>query len=194
MTGKELRKYGLVVLTGNTNPADEKIVTYMDELARNDFTTGIEMWEFMLSTYAEKLGSQEIAGNIEGRLFETLQRVSDARLRQTLGSNPQLLKLVYNQSITAASGANLAYLTSLVLTSKIDAADEILKLIATNKTGDFNTRMTTIIDDVFETQCRKNATRVPSLNRKQTMLLLEYALKMKGPQKAVLTQRIKELG
>jgi len=194
MTGKELRKYGLVVLTGNTNPADEKIVTYMDELARNDFTTGIEMWEFMLSTYAEKLGSQEIAGNIEGRLFETLQRVSDARLRQTLGSNPQLLKLIYNQSITAATGANLAYLTSLVLTSKIDAADEILKLIATNKTGDYNARMSTIIDDVFETQCRKNATRVPNLNRKQTMLLLEYALKMKGPQKAVLTQRIKELG
>ena len=192
MNSKELRKYALVLEIGKSAATDGRVVSLFEELARNDFQTAVEMWEYMLTTYSAHLSSPDVAEILEGKVFETFSNVSDARLKSTLGNNPQLLKLIYS-SVTAGSGGNLAYITSLVMGGKIDAAGEILKLVSLNKTPDYNTRMQAIVDDVFEAGCRKSGTRVPSLNRKQTMLLLEYALKMKGPQKNIMSQRIKEL-
>jgi len=192
MTSKELRKFSLIVEIGNCAPTYEGIITLFEELARNDFQTAIDMWEFTLTTYAPQLSRPEVAQLLETRLFDVFANVSDARLKAALGLNPQLVKIIYS-SVTAATLGNLAYITNLVMGGKVDAAGEILKLVSLNKTPDFNTRMQAIVDDVFEAGCRKSGTRVPTLNRKQTMLLLEYALKMKGPQRNVMSQRIKEL-
>ncbi|MCL2586662.1 MAG: hypothetical protein FWE31_00295 [Firmicutes bacterium] len=192
MNSKELRKYTLIVEIGNCAPTYEGIIKLFDELARNDFQTAIDMWEFTMTTYAPQLSKLEVSQLLETRVWEVFSSVSDARLKTNLGNNPQLLKLIYS-SVTAATAGNLAYITHLVMGGKIDAAGEILKLISLNKTPDYNTRMQAIVDDVFVAGCKKSGTTVPSLNRKQTMLLLEYALKMKGPQKNIMSQRIKEL-
>jgi len=193
MTAKELKKYSLIIALGAMEAQDENILVYFTELAGNDFQTAFEMWEWKLGANANALADPAIAYNLETRVFGAFQNTSDSRLRQLLPSSPQLLKLIYNNSATAASAGNLAYLSSLVLTNKVEPADEIFKLIATNKTGDYAERMKIILDDIFQTYCAKNNTKVASLNRKQQMLLLEYALKIKGPNKNLLVQRIKEL-
>jgi len=195
MTNKEIRKYDLIIEIGKTHPADDGIVTLFRELATNDFVSAFEMWEYMLGKHVATLASSEISDNIEGRMLSMFLDVSESRTKQMLLDNPQLLKLIYTNASTCASGENLNILTQLIVASKVDKADEILKLVGANKNTNMNfgDRMKAIIDDVFNVVCTKSGTKVPNLNRKQTMMLLEHALKIKGPNKALLVQRVKEL-
>ena len=196
MNAKENKKYELIVRIGNTLPEDPALVGMFVELAAIDFTTAIEMWEYMMNLYATDLSKVDIALNLERGIYAAFSAKSDARLRQHLGESPPLLKSIYSSSATAATEGNLAYLVSLVLNSKIDAAGEVFRLISVNKNSnlDYGERMKSIIDEIFRTYCAAKGVAVPSLNRKQTMLLLEYALKIKGPNKNLLVQRVKELG
>ncbi|MCL2755565.1 MAG: hypothetical protein FWE45_00755 [Firmicutes bacterium] len=194
MNAKELKKYNLVIQIGNTDPSSPQMVALFAELSGNDFQTAFEMWEYVMSLHADKLSREQFALNLEREIFNSMMVRSESRTKQLLGESMPLLKLIYNQSATSATAGNLAYLTSLVVASKLDDAGEIMKFIVTNKSTDFAERMRAILDDVFEASCKKSGLRVPSLNRKQQMFLLEYALKVKGPSKNVLAQRIKELG
>ena len=196
MNAKELKKYELVIRIGNTLPEDGKIIDLFSELAGVDFTAAVEVWTYMLNTYASELSQWNLAQNLEGNIFSLLSSKSDAKLKQMLGDSPTLGRLIYSSSATSCVGGNLAYLTGLILGSKIEQASSVLQMVAANKNTnmEFGERMKLVLDDVFTTYCAKNSAKVPSLNRKQTMLLLEYALKIKGANKNLLVQRIKELG
>ena len=196
MNVKELKKYELIVKAGSLDVADESLMGFMAELAAVDFQTAFEMWEYLLTVHGSRMSDVVVSYNAEAKVFEALQKVSDTKLRQLLACNPTILKLIYTTCATGGTASNLSYLTSLILGSKIDVADEILKLLLSNKNAnmDFGDRMKLVVDDVFNTYCAKNNVRVPNLNRKQIMLLLEHVLKVKGANKALLTQRIKELG
>ena len=195
MNAKELKRYELIIALGAGQVGGGEFFSNINELVKNDYATAFEMWEYLMTVNTNKLGDPGFAAVLESGMFQLLFGTSESKFRQLIAGNSQLLRLIYAQSATAGSGTNLSYLTSLVLGSKIDAADEILKLVAVNKSPnmDFGARMQAIIDDVFNTYCAKNNAKVPNLNRKQTMMLLEYVLKIKGPNKNLLVQRIKEL-
>jgi hypothetical protein len=53
--------------------------------------------------------------------------------------------------------------------------------------------MRAVVDSAFNQSCVKSQTRVPQFNKKQKALLLEYIEKIKGPNKALLLQRMKEI-
>ena len=195
MNAKELKRYSLIITIGTMQPHDPTLPGLFAELAANDYVTAFEMWEYMMTLHSGWLNDVAVSTNLESNIWNVMQRASEARLKQLLPESAPLMRLIYANSATGAMNGNLAYLTALILGSKIDQADEILKLVTANKNTnmDFGDRMKTIIDDVFNVYCTKNNTKVPSLNRKQTMLLLEYALKIKGPNKNLLVQRVKEL-
>jgi len=193
MNSKELRKYSLIIQIGNTDPSTPHVLPLFEELAVNDFETAFEMWEFYMSTHVNMLSNEQVSINLERGIFNILKNRSESKMRQLLSESAPLLKLIYNTAKTSATDSNLAYLSSLVVASKVDEAGEILKLVVTNKNTDFASRMTAILDDVFVALTKKSGSNVPSLNRKQQMFLLEYALKVKGPSKNVLVQRIKEV-
>ena len=196
MVAKEYKKYDLIIKIGNTLPEDTSLPAMFGELATIDFGAAVEMWEYMLNLHVAELQRVVISHNLESRVYDVLMSKSEVRLKQALTESAPLARLIYTSSATSAIGGNLAFLASLVLTNKIEQASELLKLVVANKNTniDFGDRMKLILDAVFDTYCAKNNTKVPSLNRKQTMMLLEFALKIKGPNKALLVQRIKELG
>ena len=195
MTAKEMKVYDLIVKIGNSLPEDANVPTLFGELAALDFTRAFEMWEYMMVTYSCELEDMLVAEKLERRVFEVLSERSEPKLKQLLADATPLLKAIYTSSATAATGGNLAYLCGLIMNSKIDAATEILKMVASNKNTniEYGERMRAILDETFAMYCAKNNTKVPSLNRKQGMMLLEFALKIKGPTKNLLVQRIKEL-
>ena len=195
MNAKELKKYSLISEIGNSDVGDSKLPALFKELGAIDFVVASEMWEYMLTTHVARLFDIGVSSNIEGEIFATLLKISEVKTKTLFTENPTLLKLIYGSASTSAMGENLDFVTGLILGSKIDAADQILTFVAGNKHAnmDFGDRLKAIIDNVFETYCKKTGARVPQLNRKQTMLLLEHALKVKGPNKALLSQRIKEL-
>ena len=79
-------------------------------------------------------------------------------------------------------------------TFALPEAEEIMRLVKSNPTGDFSDRMKAVVDATFAMSMEKTGTKKPVLNRKQTALLNDFISKMKtGPTKNLLTQRLKEI-
>jgi len=76
-------------------------------------------------------------------------------LRSSVLSSSPLSKLVYGVSPSGCTGASLTFLASLIVASKISEAEEILKNVKNNPTGDFSDRMKSVVDKVFELSMNK---------------------------------------
>ncbi len=181
MNNKDLRKYDLVVEIGNQGGA-----LAMKELAALDFNLAVDLWEYKMLKDIHTFVGEDI--------FAVLESVSESKLRASVLGNPALQKLIYGVSEESCSGANLQFLASLIVTSKITEAEDILKMIKNNPTGDFAERMHAVVDAVFALSMGKTGTKKATLNHKQTILLFDFVSKMKaGTTKNLLTQRLKEL-
>ena len=195
MNTKGYRKYQIINELSKTNPSDRAVVDMLSELANIDFTTAFEMWEYVLSLHQSELSRAEIAENLEDRVFEMFTGVSETKTRALLVESLPLIKLVYGNAVTAGTGVNLTFVVNLILSSKVESAEEILRAMKSNsaKGFDYGDTMRRIVDLTFTTYCAREDVKKASLNRKQSALLLEYVGKIKGPNKMLLTQRIKEL-
>lgn len=181
MNNKDLRKYDLLLQIGNQGGAEA-----MRELASLDFAVAVELWEYKLTKDINAFAGADV--------FAILESISEAKLRAAVLGNSALIKLIYGVSPESCSGANLRFLASLVVTSKINEAEEVLKAVKNNPTGDFALRMQAVVDSVFELSMGKTGTKKATLNHKQTILLFDFVSKMKsGTTKNLLTQRLKEL-
>jgi hypothetical protein len=181
MIAKELRKYDLIIEIGNVSGVEN-----LRELAANNFAAAVDMWEYKMTKDINAFGAFDVFGMLES--------VSETKLRGAIADNAALLKLLYGVSGQSCTGANLGYLAGLIIGSKIDAAEEILKLFKSNQTGDYGKRMNAVVDSVFGMSMAKTGSKKATLNHKQTILLFDYVSKMKsGTIKSLLTQRLKEL-
>jgi len=179
MNNKQTRKYELIIAVGS---GGENFMTNLAELCAMDFATAFEMWEFDLA----RGGDATVNG------FNLFHSVSELKTRQLFCESLPLQKLVYS-SKQASNPTLIEFLANLILAGKLDTADECLSKLRTNTHIDFNDIMRTVVDTTFALSCQKNGTRVPVLNKKQKTLLIDYIDKIKGPNKALLTQRMKEI-
>ena len=177
MNQKQTTKYELIAKI-----ATEPTIADIMRLTEIDFNTAFEMWEFALARGA-KLAA-------EGLKF--FLQASESKTRTLLCESTPLQKLIY-QSPCAQTPTCLDLLANLILQNKLDCADECLQRLRTNTHLDFNEIMRTIVDTTFRLYCQKNAVVVPQFNKKQKTLLLDYINKIKGPNRALLLQRMKEL-
>lgn len=181
MNNKELRKYDLMVQIGNQGGT-----MALQELAGLDFNMAVDLWEYKMTKDINTFNGDDV--------FAALEQVSESKLRAAVLGNPALLKLIFGSSDSSCTGANLNFLASLIVNSKINEAEEILKMVKNNATGDFSERMKAVVDTVFELSMGKTGTKKATLNHKQTILLFDFVSKMKtGTTKNLLTQRLKEL-
>ena len=181
MNNKEVRKYDLMVQIGNQGGAPA-----IKELATIDFNLAVDLWEYKMLKDINAFAGEDI--------FELLESVSESKLRALVLGNPALQKLIYGVSEDSCTGANLKFLASLIVASKITEAEDILKMVKNNVSGDFAQRMMAVVDAVFALSMGKTGTKKATLNHKQTILLFDFVSKMKaGTTKNLLTQRLKEL-
>jgi hypothetical protein len=156
------------------------------ELGGIDFNAAVEVWEYKLTKDVNSFGAIDV--------FGILESISESKLRAAVLNSSGLSKLIYGLSPQSCTGANLTFLSSLVVNSKIAEAEEIFKNVKNNPTGDFSERMKAAVDRVFELSMGKTGAKKATLNHKQTILLFDFVSKMKaGPTKNLLTQRLKEL-
>jgi len=181
MNQKQLRKYDLIIEIGNLGGVER-----LRELAGLDFDVALDTWEYKLTKDINAFGALDVFGMLSG--------VGEAKLRAAVVGNTALSKLIYGASAQSCTGANLTFLASLIVGSKITEAEEILRSVKNNPTGDFSDRMKAVVDMVFSLSMAKTGAKKATLNHKQTILLFDFVSKMKtGPIKSVLTQRLKEL-
>ena len=193
MNSKDIKKYTLINQILNEQSQNEDIVEWIAELAGIDFTVGFEVWEYMMHAHQKFLTSQVVSINMETKIFAMFNNLSETKTRQLLLASDPLIRLIYGACATSCTGLNLAALVGFILSAKLEAAEVALAAVRSNTTGDFGDRMRIIIDSVFKTYCESKGVKKCELSRKQSALLLDYCAKIKGPNKMLLTQRIKEL-
>jgi hypothetical protein len=193
MNSKDIKKYSLInqILTSKVDAPQMPVL--INELGVIDFGVGFEVWEYTLGTFQKDLADNCIAENLERQVFENFLTQSETKTKQLLAASDPLMRLVYGACATSCTGKNLEVLVGYILAGKIDTADTILNAVRSNPTGDFGERMRVIVVSVFETYCQIKGVKKCELTRKQSTLLLEHINKIKGPNKMLLTQRIKEL-
>ena len=194
MNAKDIRKYNLITAIANAAADDAQIVSWFSELTAIDFAVAFEVWEYKLGLLAADGPTNEnVCKNIEETVFANFQKASEVNTRRLFCESLPLFKLVYGHCVTSCSGTNLGFLTGLILGGKLDAADEALRAARLNETEDFGERLRAVVDSVLSTYCAKNGVKKAELNKKQSTMLLDHIEKVKGPNKAILRQRIKEL-
>ena len=179
MNQKTVRKYELITKIAN---GDDGVMQNLRELCEIDFQTAFEMWEYAM------LHDQAIA--VAGLDF--FNSVSETKTRTLFCESLSLQKLIYS-SAEASDPKLIDYLVNLILINKLETAGECLARLKTNTNIDFNELLRTIVDTAFAVNCKKNDVLVPSFNKKQKTLLVEYITKIRGPNKALLLQRLREL-
>ena len=193
MNTKDIRKYTLIAKILNEPMQNEIITSWLTELAGIDFTVAFEVWEYVLHASQELFKDQKLAEQHEAKAFEMFVALSETKTRQLLAASDPLIKLIYGACATSCTDTNLATLVHFILSAKLESADAALAAVRSNPTGDFGERMRIIVDSVFKTYCESKGVKKCELSRKQSALLLEYISKIKGPNKMLLTQRVKEL-
>ncbi|MDR0462148.1 MAG: hypothetical protein LBG88_02315 [Christensenellaceae bacterium] len=179
MNAKTTRKYELITkIAGN----DTNTAYYLSELCDIDFATAFEMWEYALS-----LGKDIVVPG-----FDIFEKASEMKMRQLFCESIPLQKLIYSSKSARAPQA-MNFLCNLILSAKLDAAHECLAKLLTNGHMDFGNSMKLVLDTLFAMYCKKNNVKVPVFTKKQKELLVGFIEKVKGPNKALLLQRMKEL-
>jgi len=178
MNQKTTRKYELIVDVA-TQPA--RFLKSLTELANMDFTTAFEMWEWDLAR-----GGDAVTCGLE--LF---LKLSEQKTRQLFAESLPLQKLVYSNK-EATDPTAMMFLANFIIGNKLDVADECLQKLRGNTHIDFNEAMKTVVDTTFTAYCAKNNVRVPSFNKKQKDLLINFIDKTKS-NRALLLQRVKEI-
>ena len=182
MTAKTQRKYELIAAIAH---GEGNVLANLTQLCDIDFTTAFDMFEFALA----KASTLELARDGLA-LFET---ASVTKTKQLFTESNAMQKLLY--SSPAVGDARLInFFVGFVLSNKLEAADECLMRMRANTFVDFNENLRVIIDTLFATYCKEKGVVVPTFNKKQKTLLIEYINKIKGPNKALLLQRMKEIG
>ena len=179
MTLKTARKYELIAKIATS---DEGFAKHLRELCDIDYDTAFDMWEFALNRGADVIA--------EGITF--FNSVSESKFRTMFCENLSTQKALFAHKGAGAS-ESVKFLASLIIANKLEVADDCLNRVRANTHLDFNDTMRAVQEAAFSGYCQKNGVKVPVFNKKQRDLLLEHVNKIKGANKALLLQRMKEL-
>jgi len=174
------RKYELLVEIASGENAS---MQNLGELCAIDFDTAFETYE-----YAILRGNTEIISSG----LELFLKQSEMKTKSLFYDNAQLQKLIFT-SAKVMDKVVMNFLAGLVNSNKLDTAGECMTKMRGTTAVDFGDAMRYLVDCVFAQSCAKNGTHIPTLNTKQKALLCDHIEKIKGPNRALLLQRMKEI-
>lgn len=178
-----------------SNP--DAILTFFKSVIKLDYERFIDCWEYVI-TKNDKLLSREYFDKI--LTIDTLTMARDKNSLKTtkaIVANPVIAKAIYTDSMYACTDASLELLVGLLITQKLSEADVILKLIQKNTAAKkpFGQFMVEITDKLFFELLKKqgNVSLKVDMPKKLAQLLTAYISKIRGPERALLEQRIREI-
>ena len=196
MNAKQVKQYEILSEFFNSDMLKQAAVDkYFGAMLKLDYTLAEDLWEFMLIKYDAELKKNVFATLYVDRIFDMFIEAAAPKAAKTVVDRAVINKAVFGFSPTADKGEKFNIPLNLLLANKVDAVDSVFKNLSKNELMDksFGQYMLEFIDRFFIEVMKKNAQRKVELNRKQSALLMSYAQKVKGDEKAMLVQRIKEI-
>ena len=196
MNTKQIKQYEILSEFFNSDMFKQAAVDkYFGAMLNLDYGAAEDLWEFMLIRNDADLKNLVFAKLYVDRIYELFLKANAAKVQKTLIDRPVVNRAVFSFSPTADKGELFAMPINLLVANKVDIVDGIFKNVIKNDAmkSSFGQYMLEFLDKFFIEMMKKNAQRKVELNRKQSTLLMSYAQKVKGNEKAMLIQRIKEI-
>lgn len=160
-----------------------------------DYGTAVLLWEYALGEVDSKMSGEEYArvyADVTESLFESRNA---SKFAKTLTESAAIRTAIYRYSRTAFTRKEtVGYLSALLVSGKIDDADEIVKCAMRNVASKA-TFGKLILDATSRTiiELVKKNTGKSVMSRKLASFLNDAAKNIKTGEGAVIIQRIKEL-
>lgn len=169
---------------------------YFGAMLKLDFTFAEDLWEYMLIRNDAELKNTAVAALYVDKVYGMFNAVSAQKTQKTLLDRSVVLRACFQFSPAVATGDLFMTAVNLLVANKIDSVDAILKCVAKNVAmkQSFGGYMVTFLDRFFIEMMKKSSQRRVELNRKQYSFLLEQVQKVRGDERAMLIQRVKEVG
>lgn len=196
MNAKLIKRYEILSEFFNSDMMKAAAVDkYFGAMLKLDYSYAEELWEFMLIRNDADLKNPVFAGLYVDRIFGMFLKANAPKVQKTLIDNAVIARAVFGFSPTADKGELFTIPINLLVANKVDIVDGIFKNVMKNELmkPSFGQYMIEFLDKFFIEVMKKNAGRKVELNRKQSTMLMSYAQKVKGDEKAMLVQRIKEI-
>lgn len=196
MTAKEQKFLTLFAEAARCRlPEDEKeFLSAMSGLAAFDVSSALLAWEYFLATLdGEAAKSPALAAVITDGTERVIAAKSQQRLIKAITDSAVIRAGIYRRSPTAMSRAETAaYAAQVLLSGKSEEGDDIMRCAMKNASGNFGPFMAAVVDRLIVELVRKNPAK-PSFPKKLSAQILAFSDKIKGPEKAFIAQRIREL-
>ena len=196
MNAKQIKRYEILSEFFNSDMMKAAAVDkYFGAMLKLDYSFAEELWEFMLIRNDADLKNSVFATLYVDRIFGMFLKSNAPKAQKTLIDNAVIARAVFGFSPTADNGELFTIPINLLVANKVDVVDGIFKNVMKNELmkRSFGQYMLEFLDKFFIEMMKKNAQRKVELNRKQSTMLMSYAQKVKGDEKAMLVQRIKEI-
>lgn len=196
MVAKQVKHYEILSEFFNSDMLKAAAVDkYFGALLKLDFTLAEDLWEFMLIRNDADLKNNAFASLYVDRVFKLFFAENAQRASKTVVDRAVICRAVFAFSPTADEGELFELAVSLLVSNKTETVDGLFKHLSKNEAmkSSFGAYMVKFLDRFFIEMTKKNASRKVELNRKQSTLLMSYVQKVKGDEKPLLVQRIKEV-
>jgi len=168
---------------------------YFGAMLKLEYTYAEDLWEYMVIRNDGDLKVPAVSKLYLERAFELFMAVSAAKTLKTLNDRPTIARAVFSFSPAVLDGELFNMPVNLLVAGKVDAVDAILKYVMKNEAMkvSFGGYMIKFLDKFFIEMVKKSAQHRVELNRKQSTLLMSVVQKVKGDEKVMLIQRVKEV-
>jgi hypothetical protein len=173
-----------------------------DSLARGiapiiklDFGYGIDVWEYYARAYDDTIAANLALSTYFGNdLLAVFYEQSPPKTIATLTDVDSIAKLVLCHNPLVQSGLVLDIVLSSISGGKLELAEFCLSHLQKNTHIQFDAYIKTVVEHMIRDAIRKaEGNRKVQLPKKQTALLLSFIQRLRGQNKSMLEQRIKEV-
>lgn len=196
MNAKQIKHYEILSDFFAADMLKQAVVDkYFSNLLKLDYSFAEDLWEFMLIRNDADLKKAPVAALYIDSVFRMFYASSAKNALKTVIDNDTVERAVFTFSPSVADGELFDLAVNMLVSNKIDVVDGILKFVSKNEAMacSFGGYMIKFLDKYFIELTKKNAQRKVELGRKQSALLMTYVQKVKGDEKAMLVQRVKEV-
>ncbi len=196
MNTKQIKHYEILSDFFASDILNKAVVEkYFGAMLKLDYALAEDLWEFMLIHHDSNLKNAVVSSLYVDAIYPLFSASNASRTVKTITERPVIERGVFRFSAEVADGELFALPITLLVSSKIDVVDGILKLVAQNTTMkmSFGEYMVKFLDRFFIEMMKKSSTHRVELNRKQSTLLMSTVQKVKGDERAMLIQRVKEV-
>lgn len=168
---------------------------YFGAMLKLDYALAEDLWEYMLIKNDDNLKNAAFAALYLDHVYGLFSKTAAAKVTKTLVDRPVIMRAIFRFSPSVKEGELFALPISLLVANKTDTVDAILKHVAANEAMkcSFGAYMIDFLDRAFIEMMKKDAQRRVKLSAKQATLLTATVQKVKGDERAMLIQRVKEV-